>query len=93
MSRDNHQVHSWSKRYALAGSLTQQVAQSCCSGGQLEGLTWVQGNGREQVERGADVVARHHHLHSLRQRDGPRDVGSPHIELRNEDGAAPSPNS
>ena len=43
--------------------------------GELEAL--LQRDGRDELEVRADVVAGHAHAHTLRQRDGPRDVRRP----------------
>src|SRR5690606_22692242 len=40
------------------------------------------GDRRDQLDRHLHVVARHHHLHSLRQRHRPRHVRRPEVELR-----------
>ncbi len=39
-------------------------------------------NRLDQLHRHLDVVSRHHHLHSLGQLDGSRDVGRANVELR-----------
>src|SRR5215467_893684 len=40
------------------------------------------GNRLDQLHRHLDVVARHHHLHPLRQLDRPRHIGGADVELR-----------
>src|SRR5579875_2129114 len=52
------------------------------------------GDWLDQLDGHLDVVPRHHHLHALRQADGPGDIGGAHIELRavaiEEGGVAPA---
>src|SRR5579884_882399 len=48
----------------------------------------------DQLDGHLDVIARHHHLHPLRQLDGSGDVGGANVELRAiavEEGRMPPP--